>query len=267
MRLTVVGCSGSVPGPDSPASCYVVQAPYEGRLFSLVVDLGSGAFGALYRYLDPSSVDAIAFSHLHPDHCLDLCAYAVAAGHSPTAPWPVVPIYGPRGMAERFASAYRVPGREDNSGSGIVSRFSFNTWESEQRIGPFMITTVQVDHSVESYAIKITEPDDSGGTLVYSGDTGPSEKLIKIAKDADLLLCEAGFLDLADNPQTVHLNGREAAQHAAAAQVGCLVLTHIPPWHDRDQVLAEAQGHFDGPIELASPGSEWTIGNSVSDSQ
>ena len=40
MRLTVIGCSGSFPGPDSPASCYLIQAPYEGRTFSIVLDLG-----------------------------------------------------------------------------------------------------------------------------------------------------------------------------------------------------------------------------------
>ena len=88
MRLTVIGCSGSMPGPDSPASCYLVQAPYEGRTFSLLLDLGPGALGLLYRYLDPRRVDAFALSHLHPDHCLDLCAYYVLARYSPTAPFP-----------------------------------------------------------------------------------------------------------------------------------------------------------------------------------
>ena len=47
MKLTVLGCSGSVPGPDSPASGYLVEA--EG--YRLVLDLGHGAFGALQRYV------------------------------------------------------------------------------------------------------------------------------------------------------------------------------------------------------------------------
>ena len=41
-RLTVVGCSGSFPGPDSPASCYLLQAEQDDRVWSLVVDLGNG---------------------------------------------------------------------------------------------------------------------------------------------------------------------------------------------------------------------------------
>jgi ribonuclease BN (tRNA processing enzyme) len=63
-----------VPGPESAASCYLVQAPFQGRTFSLILDLGLGAVGSLHRYLDPGKVDAFALSHLHPDHCLDLCA-------------------------------------------------------------------------------------------------------------------------------------------------------------------------------------------------
>jgi ribonuclease BN (tRNA processing enzyme) len=68
MRLTVVGCSGSMPGPDSAASCYLLEA--DG--FQLVVDLGNGALGGLQRYTALSRIDAVALSHLHADHCLDL---------------------------------------------------------------------------------------------------------------------------------------------------------------------------------------------------
>src|SRR5690606_40786747 len=95
MRLTVVGCSGSGSGPESPASCYLVQAEHEGRTFSVLLDLGPGAFGALYRHLDPAEVDAVLFSHLHPDHCLDLCALYVGANYSVTAPWSPAAVHGP----------------------------------------------------------------------------------------------------------------------------------------------------------------------------
>jgi ribonuclease BN (tRNA processing enzyme) len=68
MRVTVVGCAGSFPGPDSPASCYLLEA--EG--FRLVIDLGNGALGVLQRYAGLFSIDAICVSHLHADHCVDL---------------------------------------------------------------------------------------------------------------------------------------------------------------------------------------------------
>ena len=77
MKVTVVGCSGSFPGPDSAASCYLLEAPYDGRTFRLLLDLGSGALGPLQRYADLESIDAVALSHLHADHCLDLCSFYV----------------------------------------------------------------------------------------------------------------------------------------------------------------------------------------------
>ena len=58
MRLTVVGNSGSYPGPASPASCYLLEAEHDGRAFRVLLDLGSGALGALHTYVDPLTVDA-----------------------------------------------------------------------------------------------------------------------------------------------------------------------------------------------------------------
>lgn len=255
MNLTIVGCSGSTSGPDSPASCYLVQAPYEGRTFSLVVDLGPGAFGALYRYLQPSDVDALALSHLHPDHCLDLCAYHVAAQYSPTSPWPRRPLYGPPGTAERIARAYEV-----SEPAEALTSFEHRTWQPQQRIGPFDVAAVRVNHPVETYALRIAQRDGSA-TLVYSGDTGPGSALAELATGADVLLVEAAFLDRRGNPPDLHLNGREAAQVAEAAGVGSLVLTHIPPWHDRDDVRREAEPHFARSITAAVAGLQVPVGD------
>ena len=262
MQLTVVGCSGSMSGPDSPASCYLVQAPFEGRTFSLLLDLGPGSAGALYRYLDPSTIDAIALSHLHPDHCLDLCGFFVAARYSPTAPWRGIPVYGPSDSAARLTRAYEVQapgGGASEQGPGPAGFFDFRTWAPEQRIGPFRVRTAPVDHPVEAYAIRIDE-EPPGGSLVYSGDTGPCESLVSLSRGVDLLLCEAAFRHRPDLPLGVHLSGRQAAEHASQAGVGSLMLTHIPPWHDPDEVRDEADDHFDGPVLLAEVGVPWTIG-------
>ncbi|MCB0895289.1 MAG: MBL fold metallo-hydrolase, partial [Nocardioidaceae bacterium] len=69
MRLTIVGCSGSYPGPEAPASCYLLEADDAGgRTWRVLLDLGNGALGALHRYADPLAVDAVLLSHLHADH-------------------------------------------------------------------------------------------------------------------------------------------------------------------------------------------------------
>ena len=79
MRLTVLGCSGSGPGPTSPASGYLVRA---GDV-QLTLDLGNGTFGALQRHLDPWALSAVVFSHLHPDHCSDFASLAVHRRYHP----------------------------------------------------------------------------------------------------------------------------------------------------------------------------------------
>ena len=79
MRLTVVGCAGSFPGPDSPASCYLLEA--DG--FRLVIDFGNGSLGALQKYTGLFDIDAVCLSHLHADHCADMTSLVVNRRHAP----------------------------------------------------------------------------------------------------------------------------------------------------------------------------------------
>ena len=96
--------------------------------------------------------------------------------------------------------------------------------------------------------------------MVYSGDTGPCAELTALAAGADLLLCEASFRDGVDNPPDLHMTGSECGTAATDAGVGRLVLTHIPPWHDPQRVLAEARPHFSGPVSLAVAGGVHPVG-------
>ena len=88
---------------------------------------------------------------------------------------------------------------------------------------------------------------------------GPCAALDGLAAVPDTLLCEASFLEPADDgapplPEDLHLTGRQAGQHAARAGVGQLVLTHLVPWNDRSRTLDEAGQAFTGPLSLAAPG-------------
>ena len=108
MKLTVIGCSGSYPGPESPASCYLLEADHDGRTWRIVLDLGNGALGALHRYADPLTIDAVLLSHLHADHCIDLTSYYVLRKYHPGGALPRIPVWGPQGVARRMASGSRV---------------------------------------------------------------------------------------------------------------------------------------------------------------
>lgn len=252
MKLTVIGCSGSLPGPDSPASCYLLEAPYEDGVFRLLLDLGSGAIGALQTYVDLRSIGAVAFTHLHADHCLDLCGFFVIRKHHPDGHWGSIPAYGPPGVARRMAAAYDI-----SPDPGMSAEFEFRDYDGRPfTIGPFTVETAGMDHPVDAYALRVTH---EGRTLVYTGDTAPCDELHSIAQGADLLLIEASFHEGEDNPEHLHLTGPEAAGVASRAGVGRLVLTHVPPWYDREAILAEAAPHFAGPTDVARPGLSFTL--------
>ncbi|HEY2173590.1 MAG TPA: MBL fold metallo-hydrolase [Mycobacteriales bacterium] len=247
MRLTVVGCSGSMPGPAGPASSYLVE--HDG--VHLLLDLGNGALGALQRHLDPSLVDAVLLSHLHADHCLDMCAYVVHRRYAPGGPRPPVPVHGPGDTARRLTTAYGPPD------GGLDDVFAFSALADGRReIGPFTLTTARVNHPVETYATRVEA---AGRSLTYSADTGVSDALVELARGTDLLLCEATFAAEDDAPPDLHLTGREAGEHAARAGVDRLVLTHIPPWNDPIRTLDDASAVFDGAVEVAVPAATYAI--------
>jgi ribonuclease BN (tRNA processing enzyme) len=250
MRLTIVGCSGSFAGPTSPASCYLVQSEHEGRTWNLVLDLGNGALGALQRHIDPMTIDAVLLSHLHPDHCLDLCGLYVMHKYHPTAVLAAsharTSVYGPRRTGERMALAYDLTPPDDMDGEfdfrGLADRDAV-------RIGPFTVTPYLVDHPVEAYGLRVEA---HGKVLAYTGDTDTCEALKPLCHNAALVLADSAFIDGRDRAQGVHLSGSRAARAAVdAGGVQRLMLTHIPPWNDPAVCRAQAGAVWPGDVELA----------------
>lgn len=242
MQVTVVGWSGSFPGPRSPASCYLIDTGD----FRLVLDLGNGALGALQSYTSLTDVDAICLSHLHADHCIDMLAYSVFQHYHPAGQRPAIPVYGPAGAAERLTRAL------GSDHPGMTSAFEFTSLTPGMTaIGPLRITVGRVNHPVETFAFRIEH---GGKVLAYSADTAPCDDLVGLASGADVLLCEASFVDAPDLPPDLHLTARQAGEHASRAGVGQLVLTHLVPWNDPAVSQEQASAAFSGPLLLASCG-------------
>jgi ribonuclease BN (tRNA processing enzyme) len=252
LKLTVLGCSGSVPGPESPASGYLVEA--EG--YRLVLDLGHGAFGALQRYVRPADVDAVVVSHLHADHCIDLTAYIVALrygadGYRCAGPEGRIPIVGVPGTRDRLEAAYDPLARK----LSLHEIFSFAT-PSAGELGPFSMSYAPMNHPTPTNGVRIEWNDRS---LVYSADTGESADLVTLADGADVLLCEASVAPDEDFVPDLHLTGRMAGEHADKAGVDRLIITHVPPWNSRQVAADEAADAFHGAVEVATPGAEFWI--------
>jgi ribonuclease BN (tRNA processing enzyme) len=247
VRLTVVGCSGSAPGPDSAASCYLVE--HDG--FRLLLDLGNGAFGTLQALIDPDTVDAVFLSHLHADHCLDVAPFVVWHRYSGRSSGRRLPLFGPTGVERRLALAY------DGEDATLTDVFDFAVvTPGSSKIGPFAVETARTAHPVECYAVRLTA---AGRSLVYTGDTGPSDRVVELARGADVLLAEAAHPDGdPEQPTGLHLTGRQAGELAAAAGVGRLLLTHVPAWVDQIAQLFAASLAFP-ETELVHTGAVYEI--------
>jgi ribonuclease BN (tRNA processing enzyme) len=242
MKLTVVGCSGSMPGPDSAASCYLLEA--DG--YRVLLDLGNGAFGPLQRYLNPTEVDAVVISHLHGDHFLDLVPMVVALRFHPRRAGRTVRLIAPDGILDRLTAASGEP----SGHLSLADVFSLSP-PADLTLGPLRLRFAELNHSVPDYGVRVEHGDRS---LVYSGDTAPCEELVELSRGTNVALFEAGWPAGTDQSLGIHLTPRQAAQHALDAGAERLILTHLVPWTDRAATLAEASATFGGTVSLASAG-------------
>jgi ribonuclease BN (tRNA processing enzyme) len=161
-----------------------------------------------------------------------------------------VPVYAPAGADRRLAAAY------DGDAASLDDVFDFRVvTPGTTAIGPFTVETARTAHPVECHAVRLTA---GGRSLVYTGDTGPCQRVIDLARGADVLLAEAAHPEAPDLPTGLHLTGREAGQHAAAAGVGRLLITHVPAWVDRTAQLAAAGSVFPA-TELVDAGAVYDI--------
>jgi ribonuclease BN (tRNA processing enzyme) len=256
MRLTVLGCSGSVPMGGAAASGYLLSSGPA----KLVLDLGNGTLSQLGCCLDPFDLNALVFSHLHADHCADFPALTVYRRYHPNPPydprWYRLPVYAPDDAAERFAMMY-APCAEERAGADLSDVHEFHSLPEEPaRLGPFTLRAVPVAHPCPAYGLRVSA---GGRTLAYTGDTGPVEALRELTAGADTVLSEATWTAAHDRPESVHLSGAQAGELAAAAGTGRLLLTHIAPWTRVDEVVAEARAAFAGEVRAVRQGEAYDI--------
>ena len=166
--------------PGATGAAYLLRHPGG----AILLDLGQGSFPRLAGELEPSELEAILVTHLHPDHFVDL----VPLRHY--LRWHLQParrvrVLGPAGLADRLDGLHAEPG------------FSAATLDIEplaegiRMLGPFSVQAGLVTHTAESYGFRIAVGDGPG--LVYSGDCGHAEDLDVLIRPGDILLAEVSF--------------------------------------------------------------------------
>ena len=264
MRLRVLGKSPSWQDADGACSGYLVED--DGA--SLLIDCGNGVFSKLRRYRDYTCLDAAVISHLHADHFLDLVPYAYALTYAPRQQpvpvdrWPGTEsparprLLVPRGGRETLRRVVGSWGNEDLIENAF--RLEEYTESDTIEVGPLRISFHAVPHYMETFAMSLSSSN-GGGRLVFGADSRPTQELVEFSQGADLLLIEATLPRPERSGQRGHLTPREAGEHARAAGVKRVVLTHISDELDALWAREEAAEAFEGPVEVAREGAEYQL--------
>jgi ribonuclease BN (tRNA processing enzyme) len=249
MRLIVLGGCGAWPAAGQACSGYLIE--HDG--FRLLIDPGYATLPHLLRVTRVETIGAVLVSHGHPDHCADLNPLLRARVLSADPP-PPLPVHALPSALDPVLSLDE-PGMLEPA----VELREFSAGD-RLTIGPFGVSTWPLPHWVPNAGLRLTT---DGQTLAYTGDSGPSENLAPLARDADVFLAEATFADriparFAGNLSTAV----QAGQVATRAGAGRLVLTHLWPGSDPAAALDAARSEYRGETAVASPGISVDLGSS-----
>jgi ribonuclease BN (tRNA processing enzyme) len=229
----------------SAGAAYLVRS---GRS-AILLDLGQGAFPHLAAQLEPSTVDAVFVSHLHPDHFIDL----IALRHY--LRWQFSP---PRRV--RVIAADGIAGRldalHDEPGFAAASLDIEPLTVGRRTVGDITVEAARVTHTRDSHGFRVTATDGPG--LVYSGDCGRAEDLEPLIRPGDVLLCEVSFGPGPVPSDAGHLDGPAVGGLASRTGAGRVLLTHLQMGFDPGATIESVRRAYQGPVDLVEPGDRFT---------
>jgi ribonuclease BN (tRNA processing enzyme) len=220
VRVTVIGCSPAWPNPGGAQSGYLVESD-GGRL---LLDCGPGVLARLRAdHGGWPRVDALAITHFHLDHWGDLVPWVFGAAFGPGRQVPRPELWLPPDGEERL----REYGGRMSFADYLDAAFTVRSYAEAQ---PFAaagleLTAHRLDHYSEpTHGFRVAN---GSSAIAYSGDTGPSNALVELARGADLFLCEA-TLSAPEPAERGHLTEDEAVAAFRASAAKRLVVIHRP---------------------------------------
>jgi len=225
MKLTILGSGTHIPVKNRSNPAYLLDIDGE----TILLDCGSGTLRQIAKAgRSEWEIDKIFLSHLHIDHTHDLIPllFTFKYQRDYCGESKVLPIFAHAQFGEMLAGLEKIYGTWIN---GEKRRYKYRPVLPNKKIsGKFTVDTFAANHAEHSIIFKFT--DRNRKTLVYSGDTGPTEELIRAAYRADLLLIEGMNRD--EFELEGHLAAKDIKQVIKFAQPNLTVITHLHPQND-----------------------------------
>jgi ribonuclease BN (tRNA processing enzyme) len=268
LEVVVLGSGG--PRPFGRAgSSYIVEVDGVPRI---LVDAGPGAFERIGELqLDLQKVDTVLLTHLHIDHSGDLAAFFNARALTSDGPI-AYRVFGPDG-AGLFPKTSRFVDLLIGSGGAFAYQKTFGANETfsvrDLAIHLDSARTKIVDEDGLQIEEIATHHDDcpaiayrisyQGIAVVFSGDMDASAlpNLVRLAKDADLLIFNCAVLDPPGSPSqlyALHTPPKKIGEAARDAHAKSLLLSHLAPdvEDQKEAVTKSIRAAYAGAIAFAT---------------
>lgn len=208
MILSILGKFGPYPAVNGGTSSYLIQS----EKANVLLDCGSGALSRIQNFIDINSLDAIVLSHLHNDHICDLLPLSYFLSKCKKN----IKLFMPLTECPQYDIISQLEGFD------IEPIFNY----SQISIKNLIISFYEMQHSIESYAVKIT---DGATKLFYSGDTVFNEAIFKYADGCENLLLDCALpANLSKGSPHMSINEGILIGERLKARV---LVTHINPEH------------------------------------
>ena len=248
MKLTVIGSGTAAPEAHRVCSGFLLET-HDVRM---LLDCGAGVVHNMARLdLDWRGITHLAITHFHNDHIGDvpMLFFAWKHGMRPARKAPLV-VIGPKGTKKLFAKMADIFGDHVDEPGFDVEFHEFEDDDGLQLDDVVRLRTGRTHHTDQSIGFRI---DADGRSFCYPGDTGFSEEVAKFAQGADALLIECAVPD--NEAMDTHLSPRSLAQMARIALPRRLLVTHVYPQLDRQEVpQLVREGGWPAKVEVVFDG-------------
>ncbi|ALG73064.1 hypothetical protein VY88_14165 [Azospirillum thiophilum] len=239
MDIQVLGV-GEAADPSFANSSLIVAAGG----FRLMIDCGHSVPPVLWREMpDPDAIDALYFTHHHPDHCFGLVPALIRwTDDRRSKPLDIVTTAGGwKQLALLFQAGATDPDRS------LSFPLRWVETPEDGTLGPFRLRTAPTRHSMPNRAIRL----EAGGVaFAYSGDGRATPESEALFRGADLLFHECLTVE-ADPTQPFHAAHGQLADYPTRLGVRAMRLYHVR-MGERERLAAACAA--DPRVLLARPG-------------